>query len=362
MTSDVVTQAAEVLFAMSQAQSSYIMPAGFTYDTDVFKMPMLRGFGDMPDLWVSMSQNDQLKVDAHALIDQAKAGNFGNFADNFDDLLADWAGVADVVWMQDAPELSAAFAFDETEYAEWLVRENDGIAGANPLPTIRGYVFRSGSAFTPDAEYDAQVAAWLATNGYVAPGFDGDISTSGGPQLAVSINGGFTQQTLPFRIVPGTIGGADPTPARRRRAHRWFLAAPALRGCSVGDGAPSVYSREPVVLGGSVERVRHVRRRVSTVRQGGSWSSATTFPALGATKVVLLTFVWVVPGERGAGYHANTSWTSRSTRSRHLLPRAFATRPSRAPRPTPSRPMAVSLRPRRTGWWFTSFGRADASE
>lgn len=213
MTSDVVTQAAEVLFAMSQAQSSYVMPAGFTYDTDVFKMPMLRGFGDMPDLWVSMSQNDQLKVDAHALIDQAKAGNFGNFADNFDDLLADWAGVADVVWMQDAPELSAAFAFDETEYAEWLVRENDGIAGANPLPTIRGYVFRSGSAFTPDAEYDAQVAAWLATNGYVAPGFDGDISTSGGPQLAVSINGGFTQQTLPFRIVPGTIGGADPTPA-----------------------------------------------------------------------------------------------------------------------------------------------------
>ena len=99
--------------------------------------------------------------------------------------------------------------------------------------------------------------------------------------------------------------------------------------------------------------------------------------------------------------HANTPWTSRSTRSQHLLPHAFATRPGRTPRPpralfdpevpastlgflgrkrrlsvvttpvagpdiehtcTTSRSPVVSVRPRRNAWWFTSFGRADASE
>ena len=206
MANGVVTQAAEVLFAMSQAQSKYILPTGFTYDADVFSLPILRGFGDIPDLWVSMSQSDQVKADAHALIDQAKAGNFTGFENAFDNMLADWAGVANVVWMQDAPQLSAAFAFDQTEYDQWWVRENDGISGFNPLPTIRGYVFHTGLAISAGGDYYAKIDEWLATNGYVAPDAHGGLGASGGPQLSVQINGGFTQQTLPFRIVPGTLG------------------------------------------------------------------------------------------------------------------------------------------------------------
>ncbi|MCP4195179.1 MAG: hypothetical protein GY768_31650 [Planctomycetaceae bacterium] len=211
MTDGSTTQSAEVLFELSQAESSFILPEGFTHDVDVFNLPAIRGFGDIPDLWVAMSQDGGLKQDAHDLVADARAGDFTAFGSAFDTFLADWSGVSDAVWMQDAPVLSAAFAFDATEYADWLAAWNAG--DQQPLPTIRGYVFDESLLA---AGNDAEVADWLAANGYVAPGLDLSIShPSGFPDLSVQINGGISAAPMPLLPLTsrGTIDLENPDPA-----------------------------------------------------------------------------------------------------------------------------------------------------
>jgi len=50
-----------VAFNTDQVNTRYILPEDFAYDPDVFKLPNLRGYGQLPDLWVAMSLDPELK-------------------------------------------------------------------------------------------------------------------------------------------------------------------------------------------------------------------------------------------------------------------------------------------------------------
>ena len=86
--------ALDVLFNVSQTNSSYILDENFVYDTDVFALPQLRGFGDVPDLWVAMTLNSQLLQMVQDLTD----GNYSNFnyvsfKNDIQDMMFRWTGV-----------------------------------------------------------------------------------------------------------------------------------------------------------------------------------------------------------------------------------------------------------------------------
>ncbi|MEN3746113.1 calcium-binding protein, partial [Sphingomonas sp. HF-S3] len=48
-------------FATDQINTSFVLPPDFEYDPEVFGLPNLRGYGLLPDLWVSMSLDPVLK-------------------------------------------------------------------------------------------------------------------------------------------------------------------------------------------------------------------------------------------------------------------------------------------------------------
>jgi hypothetical protein len=94
----------EVLFDTSQSNTRYILPEGFTYDADVIGLPWLRGLGNVKGLAVAMTENDALKAEAKALINQARSGDYTAVLAGFDDFLADWAGVSDAKWLDQSAE------------------------------------------------------------------------------------------------------------------------------------------------------------------------------------------------------------------------------------------------------------------
>jgi hypothetical protein len=51
-----------VAFSTDQVNTRFIPPVGFHYDADVFTLPNLRGYGQLPDLWVAMSLDPVLKT------------------------------------------------------------------------------------------------------------------------------------------------------------------------------------------------------------------------------------------------------------------------------------------------------------
>lgn len=106
------TTSADVDFSISQVNSVYIKPDGFTYDTEVFNLPFLQGMGDIPDLWVEMTQDATLKTDVNNLIAEARAGNFSGFASDFEGMLSNWADTEDALWMNEVPSINVIFAFD----------------------------------------------------------------------------------------------------------------------------------------------------------------------------------------------------------------------------------------------------------
>lgn len=103
-----------VTFTTNQIATDYTLPEGFEYDPDVFKLPNLRGYGQVPDLWVAMTLDPVLKqmvIDLMATpvenLSQLSGetwitelgGVFGGpqffhyTASAFDDMMARWAGV-----------------------------------------------------------------------------------------------------------------------------------------------------------------------------------------------------------------------------------------------------------------------------
>jgi Ca2+-binding RTX toxin-like protein len=113
------SQAAAVAFSTDQINTRYILPQGFQFDSEVFALPNLRGYGDVPDLWVAMSLDSTLKEMVKSLLPPALdfttldagignpifiqeigaqggptgGGRYSYAASQFDDMLARWAGV-----------------------------------------------------------------------------------------------------------------------------------------------------------------------------------------------------------------------------------------------------------------------------
>lgn len=68
-------ESAAVQFATDQIQTHYQLPEGFQYDPDVFALPNLKGYGRVPDLWVAMSIDPELKAMVQDLVAGAANDN-----------------------------------------------------------------------------------------------------------------------------------------------------------------------------------------------------------------------------------------------------------------------------------------------
>ncbi|RWF75673.1 calcium-binding protein, partial [Mesorhizobium sp.] len=188
------TQSAEVAFTLSQFQSRYVLPENFAYDADVYSLPKLAGYGDVPGLWAAMTQDDSLKAEAEAAIETARGGDFDEFLAGMDDLLFDWAGVEGVRWMGDVENLYVNFAYDANELAEYL--EVHIVApGSGPTPPQpKGYVF------SMESVDPAKLQEWLAANNLALP-----------PLFSGNLSGVMLNATLPTI----TFGGGGGTGGRR---------------------------------------------------------------------------------------------------------------------------------------------------
>ena len=105
-----------VAFNTDQINTQYALPSGFQYDPEVFDLPNLRGFGNVPDLWVALSLDPILKqmvrdfiASPFSSIDATSGQAYQNSiltsgglpgvieyhyrASAFDDILARWAGI-----------------------------------------------------------------------------------------------------------------------------------------------------------------------------------------------------------------------------------------------------------------------------
>jgi Ca2+-binding RTX toxin-like protein len=70
---------AAIQFTSNPVNTQYSLPAGFAYDPDVFELPNLRGYGRVPDLWVAMSLDPELKGMVQDLV--ARGATIEGFAD-----------------------------------------------------------------------------------------------------------------------------------------------------------------------------------------------------------------------------------------------------------------------------------------
>jgi hypothetical protein len=52
---------AAISFATDQMNTQFVLPDGFEYDPEVFLLPNLRGYGSLPDLWMAMTLDPELK-------------------------------------------------------------------------------------------------------------------------------------------------------------------------------------------------------------------------------------------------------------------------------------------------------------
>ena len=228
------TQSWEVLFNLSQLESSANLPEGFSLDEAVYTLPYLRGFGDMPDLWVSMTNSPEVMQMSIDLIGEARTGSFSQFEDEFDDMLASWAGVDELVWLQDAEGVYANFVFDAEDiqaiYDEVGLPDYDvgpdGSPGAGggqsydgPRPPITAFIFDSDN---PEYRLDEQeVNDFLESVEGAAPSYEGIPASYWnftftthplvGVQTGVSVTGSSDEQEFTISEVNGDVVQVAPS-------------------------------------------------------------------------------------------------------------------------------------------------------
>lgn len=61
-TEGVQAEAVAVDFSTDQVNTLFVLPDGFEFDPEVFELPNLRGYGEVPDLWVAMTLDPDLKA------------------------------------------------------------------------------------------------------------------------------------------------------------------------------------------------------------------------------------------------------------------------------------------------------------
>ncbi|WP_316168768.1 MULTISPECIES: hypothetical protein, partial [unclassified Bradyrhizobium] len=97
----------EVNFATSTIDTIYTPPAGFAYSPDALELPQLAGYGMLPSLRVSMSQNAALLADVKNFVLGTGSMSGAQFDAGFQALLWDWAGVSKVDPSSRGPSVDA---------------------------------------------------------------------------------------------------------------------------------------------------------------------------------------------------------------------------------------------------------------
>ncbi len=83
----------DVYFQSDTRASVAILPDGFQYHPDVFKLPVLFGYGQIASTWVELSKHAQLRTDATNLVTKLGIGDVSGFLSDFEAFMLAWAGV-----------------------------------------------------------------------------------------------------------------------------------------------------------------------------------------------------------------------------------------------------------------------------
>ena len=138
------SQAADVNFNMAAMETTYELDENFALNEDVLDLPWLRGYGEVRDSWVDMSDDAALRTAASNLVTTAATGDHTQFMTDFDTYLADWSGAAGWEW------------FDQkTVITLFLKDENDNAVGYLMLDADQDPFFYD---YYP--ELDARVPGW----------------------------------------------------------------------------------------------------------------------------------------------------------------------------------------------------------
>jgi hypothetical protein len=119
----------EVNFATSTVNTIYTPPAGFSYAPDALNLPDLDGYGRLPSLQVSMSENSALLADVRNFVLGAGAMTGAEFDAGFQALLFEWAGVSgidptsrgDYVNAQQLAFVYAFYGIDQVAQPEYAI-------------------------------------------------------------------------------------------------------------------------------------------------------------------------------------------------------------------------------------------------
>lgn len=85
-----------VQFETDLRASVYVLPEGFEYHEDAFKLPALFGYGQIASTWVRHSDDPALRGQAEGLLALIAAGDLTAYFEAFDEYLFAWAGVETV--------------------------------------------------------------------------------------------------------------------------------------------------------------------------------------------------------------------------------------------------------------------------
>ena len=105
----------DVYFQTDTRASVALLPDGFEYNEDVFKLPALFGYGQIASTWVALSQDVDLRQEATDLVTLASSGDITGFINAFEDFVLAWAGV-------DGVDPTSRGAFIDARHLEFLER------------------------------------------------------------------------------------------------------------------------------------------------------------------------------------------------------------------------------------------------
>lgn len=122
----------DVWFQNDQPFTLYELPANYTYNTAVFTLPELHGYGNVPDLWVAMTDDASLRTDVTTLVNaNYSTFNFAAFQGNVENILMKWADAETV-----NPTSRGAYVDARHLVAlEHLTGTNFSVSG-NPNPNV----------------------------------------------------------------------------------------------------------------------------------------------------------------------------------------------------------------------------------
>ena len=127
----------DVYFQTDPRTSVYLLPDGFEYHEDAFKLPVLFGYGQIASTWVALSDDATLRQDAESLLLHVRNKNMDAFLTDFENFVLAWAGVDDVDPSSRGPYVDARYlAFLEKAYGTGY----DQTQGTGPFTPNPGQV------------------------------------------------------------------------------------------------------------------------------------------------------------------------------------------------------------------------------